>query len=92
MKDIYTCLVVFAISVIVAYNAQNKKMRLSGIAMENVEALAHDESYFEKIFYQNCDPCKTWDGGYKGVTFYCSVGVESCFSSSCIAGSCGGMR
>lgn len=95
MKKLYKIVAVVAIVAaagVTAYNAQTDESQMSSLAMKNVEALAHDEFYSEKIFYQNCAPCKTRDGGYNGVTFYCSVGIESCFSSTCIAGSCGGMR
>ncbi len=84
--------IIVAVAGMFVYSTQSKKLHLSCITMENVEALAHDESYSEKIFYQNSDPCKTWDGGYNEVTFYCSIGIESYFSNSCISGSCGDVR
>lgn len=93
MKNLFKKVAVIAIVAATGFTAYNvqKEVRMSSLTMDNVEALAYEESYSDKIFYQNCDPCKTMDGDDNGVIYYCSVGIESCFSSSCISGSCGGM-
>lgn len=94
MKKFYKYIAVVAIVAaagFTAYSTQSYKLHLSGLAMENVEALARDELYDTGIFDEDCSSCYTVYGN-KGAFFYCMTGNSSCFATSCVAGYCDNRR
>lgn len=71
------------------FTQSKNEVKLSELALANVEALAEDETSTYPTD-QACITCISPEG-YRGVRFYCKYGTGGCYDSTCIAGSCGGL-
>ena len=91
MKKLFGIMALAAIAAAAScYRSQSQnELKLSDLALANVEALARDESGGSGTD-QACIACISPEG-YRGVRFYCKYGTGGCYDSTCIAGSCGGL-
>ena len=96
-KNILKVTLVAAFALLISYNVYTslKSETMSELTLANVEALAQHEGggggggwgEYPNIFYQECSTCYTSYSNL-GAFFFCNVGFENCYQSSCIAGYC----
>lgn len=94
-KKIYISLLI-AMVAITAISFSATKLNgnsVSELALNNITALANNESGGDNEVGTKCQKnCLTNIGYWNGVRYYCAPGTGGCYESTCISGSCVGMR
>ena len=92
MKKIYIGIATFAIALICMYNVilSPGKMKMSDIALSNIEALARNESGPGNVYDVDCHACKAFPYDYDGIVMFCIPGSGGCYPyGGCGLGTCG---